>query len=363
VAISVKVRNDRQFIVPVRFARAVTGLSVRDAPDVDDRGFAMGTRPATWGTSDARGAMVGITESDTVRIKILREDIEDTAVLFVTSTDPAVARVIAPAGGGPVPADGIVQIQGVTDFRNRPVKIQVRLGTRTGPVLGELEPHVFQLRRLRVFAHFVTINGIGPTRTLASLTAFFRAVNDVWRAAGIELTFAERDVQIEVVNGLAVAGQMTTNLSGAPPTFNEFSTIINLRPDANAINVYFVRAANEVLGLTFEKTVARPTGFGIVMTDAAQAHTLAHELGHYLDNDTHSETDGAGNTVRRDIWVLRFLMFTFATYGHLNLAPAYKNDVGYGVGQVGELIPVKDFAADPLDGDLVRSRRRALDPN
>ncbi len=65
MAVQVKVRHDRQIICPIRFTRAATGPPVIDAPEVDDRGFAMGNRAGTWGQSRARGAMVGITEGDT----------------------------------------------------------------------------------------------------------------------------------------------------------------------------------------------------------------------------------------------------------------------------------------------------------
>jgi len=44
MSVRVKVRNNRQIIVPLRFGRAVMGDPVVDAPDVDDRGFAMGNR-------------------------------------------------------------------------------------------------------------------------------------------------------------------------------------------------------------------------------------------------------------------------------------------------------------------------------
>src|SRR5262245_18261265 len=148
MAVRVKVRNNRQIIVPIRFARAVTGAVVIDAPDVDDRGFAMGNRPGTWGSTNARGAMVTMTEGDTVRIKVLREDIDDSAPLFVTSSDNGAATISGSAG--PLGADGVFSITGVVDAIRRDVKIQVHLGAANGPVLGELEPHIFQIHRVRV---------------------------------------------------------------------------------------------------------------------------------------------------------------------------------------------------------------------
>ena len=41
--------------------------------------------------------MVGITAGDTVRVKVLFEDIDRSAPLFVTSTDESIVSVAAPA--------------------------------------------------------------------------------------------------------------------------------------------------------------------------------------------------------------------------------------------------------------------------
>src|SRR5438132_7832625 len=123
MAIRLKVRKNKQIVVPIRFVRAVTGNTLDDAPDVDDRGFEMGTRPGTWGKSDARGAMVTIEQGDTVQVRVLREDIDPGAPLSVTSTNPSIAAIAGPAG--PLRSDGIFQVDAVKDVRNVPVKIQV----------------------------------------------------------------------------------------------------------------------------------------------------------------------------------------------------------------------------------------------
>lgn len=359
--IPVQVRRARQIIVPIRFERAVTGAEVADAPDVDDRGFVMGTRPATWGASRARGAMVGITEGDTVRIKVRREDIDADAPLFVTSTERNVVEVTAPANGGPLGDEGVFQIRGVADLRNRLVLVQVRLGAADGPVLGELEPHVFQLHQLRVRVHLVSINGVQTARTADSMVPVFEKINAIWRPCGIQFVYLRGLTQSENINGLAVAGQMTTNLSGNPADWSEFSQIINLRPDPNRINIYCVQAANEVFGLTFANTIARPGGYGIVLADNAVPNSNAHELCHYLDNDHHAQENAAGGRARADIWARRRLLWSPNPWNPEPLA--HRNDVGYGNVTRGALITVKNIApADPHDGELIRARRRSLNP-
>ena len=62
---------------------------------------------------------------------------------------------------GALADDGIFSIKGLIDVISVPVKIQVHLGSATGPVLAEMEPHIFQLRQLNIAAHLVTINGSG----------------------------------------------------------------------------------------------------------------------------------------------------------------------------------------------------------
>lgn len=367
MTVRVKVRNNRQIIVPIRFARAVTGPPVVDASEVDDRGFAMGVRPGTWGTTDTRGAMVSVAEGDTIRVKVLREDLDDSAPLFVTSTNASAADIVGSAG--PLPADGVFRLSGVKDSKNVPVKIQVRLGSITGTVLGEMEPHIFQLRQLRVRAHLVTINGTGTVRTAASLVPVFNAVNVIWRPAGIEFLYVEAETRNGSITGFTTAGTVTTNLGAGQ--FAEFSRVLNLRdppndpgPDPNAVNVYFVQSSSDPAsnwtGLTLDRDSPRPGGFGVVLLDRGNAHELAHELGHFLDLDLHAGESAAGTHIRDDVFSERRMMFDFSPLDATQ--PAHRHDVGYSNLIPGELIDVKDFNADATDGSLARSRRRSLNP-
>jgi hypothetical protein len=366
MAVQVRVKNNRQIIVPVRFVRAATGPPQLDVPDPDDRGFDMGARPGTWGSSDARGTMAGVVVGDTVQMKVLREDIDDTAPLFVASTDTRLVRIAAPVGGGPLAADGIFTFRGVSDVRNQPVKIQVRLGSAAGPVLGEMEPHIFQLHQVRVQTHLVTINGAATARTAASVTAMLQVVNRIWRPAGIEFIHIEANVVSDAINGFANPGAVTTQLSATPPTFAEFSTLVNTNPVPRNVNVYFVRSSNESRGLTFDQDIARPAGFGVMLVDVADENDLAHELGHYLDSDLHAGERVAGTIVRSDVVARRRLMFNTNPLGNDPLA--YRNNVGYGTsteaafagfGLRGSMITLKNFNSDPGDDEVNRNRRRS----
>src|SRR4051794_30396602 len=68
-------------IVPVRFARAVRGLALADAPDIDDHGY------TTCPGGPARGPSVGLRPGRTIRVKVVRDRISDAAALFPSIDD------------------------------------------------------------------------------------------------------------------------------------------------------------------------------------------------------------------------------------------------------------------------------------
>jgi len=391
--IRVFVKRGQQSICPIRFCRAVTGPPVLDAPDVDDRGFAMGNRPATWGSTTAEGAMVGIRMGDTVRIKVLREDIENAADLYVTSSDTNLVEVVAPVNGGPLLNDGIFQIRGIVDRRNAPVKVEVRYGAVDGPIIGELEPHIYQEVTLRLAFHLVTIRGIGTTRSAADVRNFMPVINSIWRPCGIQFTLANANIVNETIranpgggadqyrradgvwrplpgtmagHNFTHAGAVTSDARWADE-YREFDTLISLNHRGVSINIYCVpdngaydNAGNHTTpdwsGLSY---VNVNRNGGLALADIGNATNLAHEIGHFINNE-HADYDNAGTdqgTTDDNIWLGRRLMFSQWPAN----APPYKNDTGYGAGNYGALISVKKLAGtySNSDGDLARSRRKA----
>src|SRR5712691_655149 len=204
MAISVTVQNNFQIIVPVRVDRAVRGVPVLDAPDVDDRGW-VNNRAAGLNVDDARGALFGTTVGDVVRLKVVREDLDDGVPLFVSVTGNQVA-IDQPAGGGPLPADGIFSVRSVADTTTGS-KVQVHLGTAGGPVICEADAHTFTPKTLFITPHVCTIHsanaaavaaggGAGQAPTVngnalddAQMTAIFDTIiRPIWRPAGVEFT-------------------------------------------------------------------------------------------------------------------------------------------------------------------------------
>ncbi len=392
MSIHVHVKKSQQAIVPIRFIRAVTGAPVKDAPDVDDRAFVMGARTGSWGNSAARGAQVAITEGDTIRVKVLREDIESTANLYVSSTDTSVIQVITPVSGAPIPNDDIISIKGIIDKKNSPVTVQIHYGAQDGPVIGEIEPHIFKLIRLRLAMHLVDIYSGDTSRWNASaatlqtnMEALVQQANDIWRPVGVELRADNmliiRDlIRRNPANGarsqffhrssaswrslpsplgatgnFTTTGTVTDNSAWGNSQYREFDTLIKLNFVRNRVNVYCVNSGTGWVGLSYVGL-----NRGLAIDDSASNFDFAHELGHYLNLD-HADENAAGTDAdNKENWLLRRLMYS----NWPPATPPHRNNVGYGGGQYGALLSVKKLPGDysKADGEVAKSRRRARNP-
>ena len=202
MAIQVSVQNRFQIIVPTRFDRAVRGVPVLDAPDIDDRGWERATTKGL-NVSDARGALFSATVGDVIRLKVVREDIDASTPLFLTVTGNQVT-IEEPAGGGPLPADGILKVKAVADT-TAGSKVQVRMGSTGGAVIGEIDAHTFTPKTLSITPHVCTIHSADAATVAAGggtgappsingavlddagvIDLFETFVRPIWRPAGIE---------------------------------------------------------------------------------------------------------------------------------------------------------------------------------
>jgi hypothetical protein len=359
----------------VRFARAVSGFSDADAPDLDDHGFLT----TTFGP--ARGPTVGVFQGRTIRVRLMRDRLDDSAPLFVSSEDTSIADVVFPESGTALsatdtPADDedetsvdhkgdCIYIQGTSTANStQEVLIKVHHGADDGPVLAELGVRVYPVLTIRVKVHGVSINGTAPTTTIDTARAVFRRVSRVYAQAGIEFSVVG-GMQAETVTGFARAGTVT--LSNVFDGQNvELQTVLSQNPDRGMLNAaYFAHyfdtsntsggptgTQDQVLGIAFSRATARANpatpGFlgcqvGITMRDSADlneaAHTAAHEIGHALTlehYDNGNDQTGAVTDVRQDLWAHRDLMHNFVNLIPSSLAREhYKSStariqVGYG---------------------------------
>jgi len=372
VAIEEEVHGFRR-IVPLTIERAVTGPAVADAPDVDDRGWDPDPSGASYTLADVHGPVVGLTEGTDVRVKLKRVRIEDTAELFLVSKDTGTVTIAAPSGGGPVPANGIFTLHGVSGATggtaNKFVVVEVRLGSTTGPLMMEFGVRVFQRILLDVLPHLVTINGTACNTDHFDVEDLATGVNAIWRPCGIQFRFLPTTGQDVTMTGYVTAGEITYNDTNAAvgsvaaQYWNEFWQLRQQKRGANQINVYFAGQFTNVgnaahphalNAMTWDK-VNDPTNHGIVMKDGADANDLAHELGHFLSLP-HADDKTQNDHSREDMWVCRQLMYAFRPFA---AQVGWREELGYGHQQRGALITLRNRAQFNRDAEWYDARTRA----
>jgi hypothetical protein len=367
MSVSIKACNKKQIVVPVRFARAVSGPAQMDAPDIDDRAFIM-NRPPGLTSTDARGPMFAVTVGQSVRVKVVREDLDDAAPLFATveNAQPAQIEIPADEAGTKIPADGIIHVHGIAD-NSTSQRLQIRLGSVDGPVIAEAEPHVVQILTIPITPHLVTINSStsGGTEAAIDINRVLRRVRAIWRACGIDFsiqatqhdgvtlpsntldTSTLSDADIRAIMGLqrkrlsAAAGAAGLAADWADQTINWY-IIVQFSP-------------NTVDGLGISRTDAGlyHCDPGIISTTdwdttdgkiESVALATAHEIGHFF-RLRHIQFHNADNPVS-DSFGRRCLMFptaplpAVASPASLTALPRV-SDVGYGNLVQGQFLGLK----------------------
>jgi hypothetical protein len=386
-------------IVPLRFSRLVDPKNPRaesgpprgDAPDMDDRGFKV----------EFPGPIVGITEGRKIMVRLIRENIEDTAPLFVKSDTPSVVTIDSPQPGNlPDVKNMVIALKGVAGGNQTPqkAKIQVFYKDASGPLLAELMAWVFKPLRLNIIPHLVTIaqadGGAAAIGSKANVADIMKMVQDVWYQAGI--TFNVGTTLNENIT-LATAGVVNN-----APFPGDIDKILKLHWTGTGINVYFVHRIGNggTLGYGFSPKVYSRFGLtnpGILVADTTAwgsvrdvqwwANDLAHEIGHFL-NLWHPDKCEIPDLLQ-DSWSRRMLMHNNNhMIGHnpwpleyqaarpavpaTPTTPAqpatpavyYKyrprfDDVGYGNLNRGFMITMKDYARHKTDGEALTARNAA----
>ena len=413
MAIKLRVQNKFQIIVPVRVDRAVRGAPQLDAPDVDDRGWVRNTA-AGLNVTDARGALFSMTVGEVARLRVVREDLDSTVDLFVTTTGNQV-EIAAPAGGGPLPATGIFSVRAVSD-NTTGSKVQVRLGSASGPVACEADAHTFTRSTIPLAIHVCTVHsasavavaaggGTGSTPSVngntlndAQVTAIFDTiVRPIWRPAGVD--FAIGAVQQEVFNGTNGFTRDNVALQGTA----QLKTVFARNRKSNQCNIFLMHTTDRFLGLGLDfdsRAILGANNSGILIgvngfLDGAGTfnargsagadlvheigNDLAHEIGHFL-NLPHADLANSPAVAtdpppRHDTYNRRFLMHPN------NLLPAAvtngrtprSDDVGYGravdasgnalTAHRGCLLTLKNHPGHRSDGEVVTARQRLKSPN
>lgn len=381
--IRLHISQEKQIVVPLRFRRASDAPAEREFPEIDDRGYEMGTRAGTWGQSKARGPMVGLTTGFEVTIRLVREDIDAGAPLFATSTDTGVVKVVSPVGGGPIPASGDFKIIGVADYANRPVSVQIRLGSAKGPVLAEIEPHIFTPKKVKVVVHNVRVDdGTGQgTRAALPTAQMMQRVRSIWWPAGLDVEYNPA-ARPDKNDNITLAVKDEVNLNG--DDWGEIPAFLNtLSQLDDKIHLFIINRfapdpadpGSTTLGLGVDPELATQLGCppGIFVTaegvpgnDAEIercSRTIAHEIGHFLTLEhvhQRNSDDPAGDTCSRRhlMYPLSFIKREVTPRG---LQTSHRfNDNGYGNRVRGWLLTLKNLDHHETDDEVAKARRRAI---
>ena len=314
-------------------------------------------------SKEIRGAVVGLRKRQKIKLRLVREYIDTSSPLYLTSSDETTIKVVDPAPGKKLAGrkKTTIELQGGDFSQAKPksAKIEVRYESKDGPIIYELTAYVFTPLPVFFQPHIVTINnnfGTGGIQPVINLDRVMKHVKALWSACGVNLV-AQNSKSWSV--NLPTANKMR---------FADVNTVLAAKWQNNTINIYIVREIDGALGYGFSK--AAHAGFGInkpsvfagertgtVRRRAGDtywwANDLAHELGHFFT--LWHPTDGFpanGPWVRRETWSMRFLMHNYNYTGRSGPPgdPAHWptfNDLGYGKNSSGNqyragLIPLKN---------------------
>ena len=404
-------------IVPVRFTRAPdkndpnvdSGDPDSNAPDPDDRGYVPEKHRCAYLPIgfEYSGPVASLPET---RVRLIREDIEDAAQLYVTSSDNSLVELTTPAPGNALPSATKMMIK----FRVKNVGdafLEVRFGSDSGPIIHRLRLCINKFRTIWVKAHAPVISGtiidddsgspVPPQSSLntkAAVQGRIDLLNAIYFPYGIKFT----------LKGNVDVSPITFKQRGAIDCDDEWETLIK-RTKKNklwiqgGLNIFFVPqivasdAGPDSIGGVASNARTDPDFMLMIADWAGEGQTIAHEVGHILNliNDpkpqpkfihTNCREDnrfpGTGKCVRDDIVSRRRLMWAFTesdsdvlrnftpyqpnpvgdpdnwTYNFENIM-SYRENVGYGVDKVGTMLTIKQLDKDRSDLEMKEVQKTA----
>jgi hypothetical protein len=376
--IDVVAMDEWRIVVPLKFRRWNHGqLPHIDSPEIDDRGYKMGTRPGPWGETTVRGPSFGVVRGDSVRVGVIAEDIDPNAPLYASSSDPSVLTVNA-ANGGPLPMSGELWVTGAAQGT---AALRIHIGSATGPILAEADVRVHALLRVTLTPHLVRIDsttttGVNPAMPIDAMVRRLRAI---WRPCGIDFRVAPtvadnirfvsnrvNFMDIEAGTWLqevrALMGLQRTRLGLAAGTRDEsinWYIIQEFVPGAGGTTTVGLGVSRQTAGewgVTDTGIIVAAQAFGAARDPEFTARTLAHEVGHFF-RLAHVQHRNSDNAVK-DTFGRRQLMYPLSTLsgGTNGTAVPRFNDVGYGDGVRGCLLTMKNHAHHNSDGECATAR-------
>jgi len=371
-------------ISPVRFTRAPhqndatkdSGPPDAHAPDPDDRGYVPEKHRCAYLPIgfEYSGPVASLPET---RVRLIREDIADTAQLYVTSSNNSIVELTTPAPGNALPNTTKMMIK----FRVKNVGdafLEIRFGSDSS------------------------------LNTKAAVQGRIDLLNAIYFPYGIKFTL-KGNVDVSPIT-LAQRGAINCDCAGEWD--KELKAIIkNTKKNKlwiqGGLNIFFVPqivasdAGPDSIGGVASNARTDPNFMLIVADWSREGQTIAHEVGHILNlindpkpqpkfihsntrTDTHSPDrfPGTGKCVRDDIVSRRRLMWAFTesdsdvlrnftpvqtdpvndpnswSYNFENIM-SYRENVGYGVDKVGTMLTIKQLDKDRSDLEMKEVQKTA----
>lgn len=296
-------------VVPVRFERAFGApqLPHKRYPEIDDRGFSHKVpRVSNLAESEVvRGGVVSVAAKHKVEICLVREEIDNSALLYASSSDPEVFSLVSPKKGKVCEAGKhsniCIKTATVKGVETKTAFLNIHFGSQDGPIIGRLMIYVFPLRKIAIQPYFVTIHSDGGDKgvkpAFADRKQVFALTEAIWYNAGVKLVTKKS-------KSFTVSMQLKDAVHIPSGNYKEFDRLVCTRRDTSAINIYIVHrilkqpnpAISGPLGVGLSRINAPIFGVthpGVLLalktgnldrsTDAYWcANDIAHEIGHFL---------------------------------------------------------------------------------